>query len=129
MAARLMSLFLMVLMVHGSLSIKCYQCTSFEGATQDENCANDGYDGNTKEDEKATGCFTGVRDSDGLVLRKITYSEHTEGDCVYNRGTGGLSWTGCFCTSDLCNSNLCKVCPCDPSMEPNTDTTEGSADA
>merc|ERR1711872_137812 len=93
---------------------KCYQCQNYDEAQEtttnpyDLECGFAEYDGNKKdcEDGRCHGCRTFVWE-DGKV-RRDTAGLCDEGECI--NANDGVPYIECFCTTGLCNIDLCEAC-------------------
>ncbi|CAL4070056.1 unnamed protein product [Meganyctiphanes norvegica] len=88
--------------------IICYACSSYESGIDiyDPECANDDYNGQMLAVDGFGDytCFTEVA-LDGRIRRSFSESNYQDGYC-WNTGLS----TRCYCTADICNSDLCQHC-------------------
>jgi len=86
---------------------QCYYCNNYDQGSKvpyDANCGNNNYHGNAADQNGDDQCCYTIHYDNGNVLR-TGCSGHGDGEC-----RDGSGWTGCYCTGDKCNDNICQEC-------------------
>ncbi|CAL4063232.1 unnamed protein product [Meganyctiphanes norvegica] len=93
-----------LMIISGCSCITCYKCSNRAQLDDyDPDCGMPDYSGATVQCDDCTSCRTEIY-LDGDVYR-VGWKGSVEDECIYYSDS-----TECYCTTDLCNLDLCDQC-------------------
>ncbi|CAL4075831.1 unnamed protein product, partial [Meganyctiphanes norvegica] len=89
----------------------CYDCENIDmlAPNFDPGCGGAYFDGQTKEDIDADGCFTAIYPQ-GFGMRSVDGTSDYEDHFCENYGDDYNFIGYCYCKGDLCNNDRCQYC-------------------